>query len=272
MKHYIDEQIKIPEDQLFKTNGNHTNGNSNEEISPRYLDDLNERFENSSPEEILRWGHQQFGKDMVLGTGFGSSGVLLIHKLFKQQLPVTVFYLDTHLLFSETYTLRDKIEERFNMNIVRVSTNLSVDEQAEKHGDKLWKSDPDKCCYIRKVLPLKKYLKDKKAWVTGVRRSQGDTRKQTRIFEWDPVNEVIKINPLANWTNDEVWDYIHTYELPYNPLHDHGYPSIGCIPCTQPAETTEEERAGRWKNLEKTECGIHLPTQQYQNGEDSAES
>lgn len=147
---------------------------------------------------------------------------------------------------------------------MRVSTDLSLEEQTEQYDDELWKKDPDTCCHIRKVLPLRNFLSDKKAWISGVRRSQSETRKQTQTVEWDPENEVIKINPLATWTSEDVWDYIHINELPYNPLHDEGYPSIGCIPCTQPVHNGEDERAGRWRGSDKMECGIHSPTQNLQ--------
>jgi phosphoadenosine phosphosulfate reductase len=257
----IDGLIDFSQTQLV------ANGNSKmDNISYDDLDGLNARFKDSQPHEILEWGYRQFGNEMVMGTGFGPSGVLLIHTLVTHQIPLTVFYLDTHLLFNETYKLRDDLEERFGLNIKRVNASLTLDDQSEQFGDELWKSDPDKCCYLRKVLPLKNYLADKKAWVTGIRRSQSDTRKQTEIFEWDPLNEVVKINPLANWNRDDVWDYIERYDLPYNPLHDHGYPTIGCIPCTQPIDNhQEDERNGRWKNREKTECGIHLSAQYYKN-------
>lgn len=263
MSNEIEEQVDLP--FYFASDKSGQNG-TGRKITQDFFHELNAHFEERKPDDVLKWGFDNFGKDMVIGTGFGSSGVLLTHRIVTLKLPITVFYLDTNLLFSETYQLRDKLEERFGLEFLRVSTSLSVEEQNEKHGNELWKKNPDKCCYIRKVLPLQKYLADKKAWVTGVRRSQANTRKQTKILEWDPVNRVVKINPLAKWTNEEVWDYIHEHDLPYNPLHDHGYPTIGCIPCTEPPEPEEDERSGRWKNLEKTECGIHLPTQTLQNG------
>lgn len=236
------------------------------EFPPELLDNLNKQFEAAGPDQVLIWGYYFFGSDMVLGTGFGPSGMFLIYRLHHLGIEIPIFYLDTHLLFNETYELKDRIEKRFNIDITRVSTDLSLEEQAEKYGDELWKRNPNRCCYLRKVLPLRNYLSDKRAWITGVRRSQSETRKQTQFVEWDPENEVIKINPLANWTGTEVWNYIRGKGLPYNPLHDEGYPSIGCIPCTQPVDIDEEdERAGRWTNADKTECGIHIPSQNYQN-------
>lgn len=223
------------------------------------LSTLNHRFEYQAPEEILLWGAENFGNEIVLGTGFGPSGVVLIHKICELQLPIKVFCLDTNLLFDETYTLWDEIEERFDIRIEAVSPILTLEGQAKIHGEELWKSNPDKCCYIRKVLPLQKYLSNKKAWITGLRRSQSDMRKSIDKIEWDPGNKVYKLNPLADWDYNAIWDYIDQYDLPYNLLHDERYPSIGCIPCTEPADD-HNERGGRWKNLEKTECGIHLPS------------
>ena len=233
-------------------------------ITSEALDRLNQAFEKAGPDRLLQWGFDSFGTEMALGTGFGPSGMFLIHRLYELEIAFPIFYLDTHLLFEETYALRDRIEERFDILITRVSTDLSLEEQEQKYGAELWKTSPNRCCYLRKVLPLRNYLADKKAWITGVRRNQSETRKQTRKVEWDPENEVVKINPLADWSDDRVWDYIHQHDLPYNPLHDEGYPSIGCIPCTQPVNEDEDQRAGRWSGSEKTECGIHLPSQEFQ--------
>lgn len=230
------------------------------------LRELNAKFEREHPDRILEWGYRQFGNKMVLGTGFGSSGVVLIHRISELGLDIPVFYLDTQLLFGETYELREKLEKRLNVDITAVHPSLTVEEQAEEHGEELWKSNPNKCCYIRKVLPLRKYLKNKSAWITGIRRGQSRSRRGTQIIEWDPANKVIKFNPLATWTQDQVWEYIHQYDLPYNPLHDQGYPSIGCIPCTEPVGSEDDERAGRWKNMDKEECGIHVYSQDHKNG------
>jgi len=231
----------------------------NRTLTNGLLNGLNAQFQSAGPDQALLWGYRTFGSDMVLGTGFGLSGMFLIYRLWELGIRIPIFYLDTHLLFDETYALKNRVEQRFGLPITRVSPELTVEEQAARYGDKLWESNPDRCCYLRKVRPLRNYLSDKKAWVTGVRRSQSESRSDTQFVEWDPENEVIKINPLASWTSDKVWNYIQGKGLPYNPLHDEGYPSIGCIPCTQPVNgEKEDERAGRWSGLEKTECGIHL--------------
>lgn len=231
------------------------------------IDRLNQRFENADPIEILRWGFDTFGKDMVLGTGFGSSGVLLIHFLQEHGIHTPIFFLDTNVLFDSTYELKNSIEQRYKISITRVTPELSLHEQAKRFGDELWKRNPNRCCYYRKVLPLRNYLSDKKAWITGLRRSQSETRNQVRIIEWNSENNVLKVNPLAHWTGEDIWDQIHDLELAYNPLHDEGFPSIGCIPCTQPVDASKQsdDRNGRWNGLDKTECGIHFPDH-YKNG------
>ncbi|NBC65181.1 MAG: phosphoadenylyl-sulfate reductase [Bacteroidetes bacterium] len=238
-----------------------------EKISSIELDQLNQQFESADPGEIISWGYETFGKDMVLGTGFGSSGVFLIHQLQRYGIDIPIFYLDTNLLFDSTYELKDRIEDRYNIDITKVTPELSLKEQAERFGDELWKRNPNQCCFYRKVLPLRNYLSDKEAWVTGIRRTQSETRNHVRIFDWDEDNEVIKINPVAHWSGKKIWDEIHRLNLPYNPMHDEGYPSIGCIPCTQPVNAPKEsdDRNGRWNGTDKTECGIHFP-EHYKNG------
>ena len=231
------------------------------EASKERLSELNAGFRNKHPDEVLKWGYEMFGKKMTLGTGFGPSGVFLIHRLHELGLQSPVFFLDTNLHFRETYELRDRLQEKLGIRIQRITPEYSLDEQAERFGDELWNKNPNRCCFIRKVRPLRAYLADKSAWITGIRRNQSGSRSKTEIVEYDSECDVIKLNPLAYWNGDQLWDYIRDHELPYNPLHDEGFPSIGCIPCTQPVESGEEERSGRWKDSGKTECGIHLPAQ-----------
>lgn len=233
--------------------------NSNDKLTAEQLRRLNQRFALIHPNYILQWAFRMFGNGMVLGTGFGPSGVFLIHRIVEVGFTTPVFFLDTHLHFDETYALKEEIEKRFNIEIEAVPPSLGLDEQVAKYGSELWKRDPDQCCYLRKVRPLHEYLSDKTAWISGIRRSQGNLRSQADMFEWDAKNEVVKINPLIFWTADQIWDHIHTHNLPYNPLHDEGYPSIGCIPCTSKVTENDPERAGRWKDMDKTECGIHFP-------------
>lgn len=226
--------------------------------SKSQLEEFNHYFEDLHPDHVLLWAYESFGPKAVLGTGFGPSGVFLIHRLKVLGLVIPVFYLDTQLLFEETYELRDRLERQLGISIFQVTPDLSVDAQAGIYGDELWKRDPDHCCYIRKVAPLQSYLSDKKAWITGIRRHQAATRKDVQIVETDKATRTVKINPVAAWSSEEIWDYIRDYNLPYNPLHDEGYPSIGCIPCTSPVLKGEDERNGRWRGSNKLECGIHF--------------
>lgn len=242
------------------TNNSKNNSHQNDPVSQ--ADQLNRQFENAGVEAVLQRSWELYGNDMVIGTGFGPSGAVLMHHIHLLDMPVTVFYLDTNLLFRQTYELRDEFEKKYNISFERVATDISLNEQSQNYGDKLWNKNPDLCCHLRKVLPLKTYLAGKRVWVTGVRRDQADSRKNTKVFEWDRINHVIKVNPLASWNADDVWAYIRRHNLPYNPLHDHGYPSIGCQPCTNPSLDNNDERSGRWSGLSKTECGIHLVTQE----------
>ncbi|HMB98676.1 MAG TPA: phosphoadenylyl-sulfate reductase [Balneolaceae bacterium] len=243
-------------------NGNFkADGYQSVESCKNQLTQLNDLFEAKNPDEILKWAAATFGSKIVMGTGFGPSGVFLIHRLYQLGLPISVFYLDTNLLFSETYELCDKLEKQFGITIEKITPEYTLDEQAEKFGDNLWYKNPNRCCFIRKVRPLRNYLQDKSAWITGIRRNQSESRKETQLVEYDSECDVIKINPVAAWSSGQLWSYIKDYDLPYNPLHDESFPSIGCIPCTNQVENGDHERAGRWKDIDKNECGIHLPVQ-----------
>ena len=168
-----------------------------------------------------------------------------------------VFYLDTDLLFPESYALRDQLEERYGIKFERRATRLSVEDQAAQYGERLWERDPDLCCRLRKVEPLREMLKGMRAWVTAIRRDQSPTRARIGLVERDETFGLVKINPLAGWSARDVWKYIEKHDVPHNPLHQQGYPSIGCVPCTTPVQIGEVPRAGRWRGAVKTECGIH---------------
>lgn len=232
--------------------------------TPEALAPVQRRLADSSPREVIRWGLDTFGDGLVMATGFGPSGIVLAHLLSKLRPEATVFYLDTDLLFPETLTLRDQLAERLGLTFTRVHSGVSLESQARHHGPELWADDPDRCCFLRKVLPLRRFLADKRAWITGLRRDQSAVRAQIETVEWDAAHRLVKLNPLAAWTADDVWSYIQMHDLPYNTLHDRGYPSIGCMPCTHPVARGEDERAGRWRGLNKTECGIHSQLHQYQ--------
>lgn len=217
----------------------------------------NRRLEGASPEAILGWSFGRFAPAICLATSFGPQSIVLMHLIARIRPETTIFYLDTELLFPDTYDLRDALRDRLGVSFVRVTSHLSVERQAELHGAELWSRAPDRCCELRKVLPLRRFLADKDAWITGLRRASGPSRSAARRVEWDARNELVKVNPLVAWSTDDVWSYLRANDLPFNPLHERGYPSIGCRPCTRPVRPGEDPRSGRWPGFAKTECGIH---------------
>ena len=214
-------------------------------------------FEAASPEAVLRWAIEEFAPHVALATGFGAEGCVLVAMLSAISPGTRIFYLDTDLLFPETYALRDQLEARYGVHFERRATGLSVGDQAALHGERLWERDPDLCCHLRKVEPLREMLRGLRAWVTAIRRDQSPARAGTSLVERDEKFGLIKINPLAAWSEHDVWNYIAKHDVPYNTLHDQGYPSIGCIPCTTLVQLGETSRAGRWRGTSKSECGIH---------------
>ena len=212
----------------------------------------------NDPKELIKWIAKKLPNEkVVMGTGFGPPGLVLLDIMFQVTRDISVFYIDTEFLFDQTYDLKNKLEERYGFKFLRFNTDLTPEEQEKQYGKKLWEKDADACCNLRKVLPLKQALKNYDIWITGIRRKQTQIRSHAGLVEFEPRFEVIKINPLINWTHDEVWDYIKTHKLPYNPLHDKQYPSIGCKQCTSPVLAGNDDRSGRWKGSKKTECGLH---------------
>lgn len=214
-------------------------------------------MESAQPEAVLRWAVEEFGDDVALATGFGAEGCVLVAMLAAISPGTRIFYLDTDLLFPETYALRDQLAARYGVQFERRATSLSLEDQAREYGKELWKQDPDLCCRLRKVEPLKEMLRGLRAWVTAIRRDQSPSRSEVRVIEWDERFGLVKINPIAAWSKHDVWNYISSFDVPYSPLHDQGYPSIGCVPCTTPVQIGEASRAGRWRGKLKTECGLH---------------
>ncbi|MDP4084274.1 MAG: phosphoadenylyl-sulfate reductase [Bacillota bacterium] len=208
---------------------------------------------------VLQWAYNLYPEDHIIyASSFGAEAIVLIDLIYQVKPNAHIIFLDTDLHFPETYDVIDKIEARFpTLRIERKKPNLSLDEQAAIYGSALWKRDPNQCCHIRKVIPLREVLTTKEAWISGLRREQSPTRKDTHYVNKDEKFKNIKICPLIHWTGDEVWSYIREKNLPYNKLHDENYPSIGCFPCTMPTETDGDSRSGRWMGSFKTECGLH---------------
>jgi phosphoadenosine phosphosulfate reductase len=218
---------------------------------------VNDRFESWTAEELMDWTLAAFGSDVAVASSFGAEDVVLIDLAARSGKPFRVFTLDTDFLFPETYALIDGIEARYGVNVERCRAALTPAEQARDHGDALWSRDPDACCNLRKVLPLRQKLETLGGWITGIRRDQAPTRANARKVEWDAKFRLMKVNPLADWSWDDVWSYIRANGVDYNPLHDRDYPSIGCTYCTRRVLPGEDPRAGRWAGSGKIECGLH---------------
>lgn len=195
---------------------------------------------------------ERFHPRLVLACSFQQEESVLIDLLLRIEPNARIFTLDTGVLFPETYETWRTMEARYGARFESWS-GISLAEQEARHGAALWERDPDRCCAIRKVAPLKEALAQVDAWIVGVRRDQAPTRANTPKIGWDAKHQIWKAAPLADWSERDVWRYIHAHDLPYNPLHDRGYASIGCTHCTVPAA----DRSGRWAGNGKVECGLH---------------
>jgi phosphoadenosine phosphosulfate reductase len=216
----------------------------------------NQLFEKATPEEVLAWGWKRFAPDAALLSSFGTESVVLLHMVSEVARDMPVFFLETGYHFKETLEYKKALIELLNLNVIDLKSEMSREEFISRFGEDLYRWDPDSCCEINKVAPLQKALVGLRAWISGIRRAQGPERKQVGVLEEYP-GRPYKLNPLANWTSKETWAYIQKHSLPTHPLYDKGYTSIGCWPCTRPPMKGEDDRAGRWANRVKTECGIH---------------
>ncbi len=232
------------------------------DLDPEEIHRLSDEFETRPLTEILRWVWDRYGTQAQIGTSFQGAGLVIMHHAKQAGLSLPVFTLDTGLLFPETLALKAELESFLGIHIESLHPDETVEQQALSHGPELWKSAPDSCCIFRKVIPLQRKLDAICVWITGVRRQQAETRDKTQILElykFDVLRDryILKLNPMANWSREAVWEYLHKHGIPYNKLHDQGYRSIGCQPCTRPVGEAENERAGRWTGFDKAECGIH---------------
>lgn len=212
--------------------------------------------------DVLKWAYKEYGDRIVYSCSFGAEGIVLIDLISKVKQNAKVVFLDTGLHFNETYKLIDQIKCLYpNLQIELIKPNLTLHEQAKKFGNALWETNPNLCCKLRKIDPLEKVLQDYDAWISGLRREQTVSRRNTEYINKDNRFKKIKICPLIHWTWDDVLTYLRLNHLPYNPLHDQGYPSIGCATCTRPVKDNEDWRAGRWAGQRKIECGLHLESE-----------
>ena len=214
--------------------------------------------ESWSPQRVLSWAFENFGNEVAISSAFGAEGMVLIDMASRVRKDFRVFTVDTEFLFPETYTLIDRIQQRYEITVEKVFSLLSPEKQEQLHGPALWGRDPDQCCNLRKVDPLRRKLNELDAWITSIRRDQTSFRMDARKIEWDAKFGLVKMNPIADWTSKQVWRYLLEHNVPYNPLHDQNYPSIGCTHCTRAVQPGEDPRAGRWPGTAKTECGLHI--------------
>jgi phosphoadenosine phosphosulfate reductase len=219
--------------------------------------DVCERLDGAHPKEILRWAVEMFHPRLTMATAFGPEGCVILDMLSEIEPKVRVFNLDTGYQFAETLALRDQIAQRYGIEVEMVRAETSVPEYESANGGPLYGTRPDQCCHDRKIVPLRQAILGYDAWISAIRADQSSHRAKASVVAWDPKFQLVKINPLLRWTKRDVWSYIVTREVPYNPLHDQGFPSIGCWPCTKPVGINEDERAGRWAGQAKTECGLH---------------
>ena len=207
------------------------------------LQQIQAQAENWRPEEVLRWAYTTFQGDIAMASGFGAEGMVLMDIASRVHRHFRVFTLDTEFLFPETYDLIDRVEKRYGIKVERVFSSLTPEEQDKVHGPALWTRDPDLCCNLRKVEPLRNKLRELRAWITAIRRTQTAARGFARKVEWDTKFQLVKVNPIADWTSEMVWTYIRRHNVPYNPLHNRNYSSIGCTHCTRPIQAGEDARA-----------------------------
>ncbi len=231
----------------------------NEMLGRGDLARASERLEGATPQKILGWAVDVYGEDLSLSVSFGNpEGMVLLDMLSRITDRAQVFTLDTGFLFEETVRFREEAMKRYPLPLKVLTPGLTVEEQVARYGPELYSCAPDLCCQVRKIEPQRRFLRDYGAWVTGIRRDQTAQRASTPVVAFDEYFGVAKIAPLAGWSADEIDEYVRRNDVPLNPLLSMGYRSIGCEPCTRPVAPGEDARAGRWPDMDKTECGLHF--------------
>ena len=219
--------------------------------------------EGLSAEEILAWAAKQFGSRAAVASSLGAEDQVLVDMIARTSLPIAIFTIDTGRLPQETYDVLEATRRQYGLEIEVLFPQASdVEPLVSRHGPDFFRRSVDDrklCCHVRKVLPLRRRLAGLDAWITGLRREQTLTRADVATVQWDAANGLVKINPLADWTQQQVWDCLHAHDVPHNALHDLCYPSVGCSPCTRAVASGEDIRAGRWwwDRPEQKECGLH---------------
>jgi phosphoadenosine phosphosulfate reductase len=223
----------------------------------QWLQAESQKLETATPQEIITWAVKNYFPKLTMATAFGPEGLVIIHMLAQIEARTPVFNLDTGYQFKETLQLRDEVARRYGIEVELKQPELSVAEFEAANGGPVYTHSPDRCCHERKITVLQQASIGMRAWMSGIRRDQSPDRARASIVGWDKKFGLVKVSPLANWTKSQVWKLITDENIPYNPLHDQGYTSIGCWPCTRAVMFGEDERAGRWSGSVKTECGLH---------------
>ena len=221
------------------------------------LESESQKLESATPQQILQYAVERFAPNFTMATAFGPEGMTIIHMLSTIAPETPIFNLDTGYQFKETLDLRERVKEKYGIEVEYKLPDTTVEQYEAMHGGPLYKTNPNQCCFDRKLRVLHEAAKGKHAWASAIRRDQSPDRAKAPIVGWDRKFQLVKISPLANWTKKEVWSLINDEDIPYNPLHDQGYSSVGCFPCTRSVQPGEDERAGRWSGFQKTECGLH---------------
>ena len=216
------------------------------------------RLEDASPQTIIRWAVRSFGVRFAITSSMADA--VLIDLVANAAPGTDVLFLDTGYHFEETITMRDAVAATYRgrINLVTIRPEQTVEEQDAEHGRDLFGSNPDRCCFLRKVLPLDRALAGYDAWASGLRRDDSIARSRTQVVDWDRRNGMVKVNPLARWTQADVDDYVERHQILTNPLLCDGFASVGCFPCTRRTGAGEGARSGRWAGTTKNECGIHV--------------
>jgi phosphoadenosine phosphosulfate reductase len=262
-------QETLPEPRLLhaedvdsESTGHGANGNGRARrlptINGRVVDpgEISVQVEEMEAEEAIAWAIEIFHPKLRFAVSFQKTTSVIVDVAHRIEPEARFFYLDTELLFPETYETRDALARHFRIGFDRFA-GISLAEQTDKLGANLWRRDPDACCGIRKVEAMRAALDGVDCWVSGIRRVDSETRASAAKFGWDRRFGLWKLNPVADWDDKRVWNYIKDHHVPYNALHDQGYPSIGCMPCTTKPGEGEDARAGRWAGTDRTECGIN---------------
>jgi phosphoadenosine phosphosulfate reductase len=231
-----------------------SNGRMTDEMIRTAADELS----GATPQEVLRWAFERFGSKLTMATAFGAEGCCLIHMLAEIAPDLRIFNLDTGYQFDETLEVRERIKNRYGIEVEYIRPEMTVAEYEAEHGGPLYRIRPDQCCHDRKLVPLRRAVAGYEAWISAIRGDQTSDRAKAGVVQWDAKFNLVKVNPLLSWTRKDVWAFVVKHGVPYNPLHDQGYPSVGCWPCTRPIGEGEDERAGRWSGTGKKECGLHI--------------